>query len=198
MIDKLKIEEHIKGILEALGDDPQREGLLDTPKRVANMFEEVFAGIQYSNDEIAQMMDKTFEDQMDFVTNSKDMVLMKNIEIFSYCEHHLALMYNMNVAVAYLPKGKIIGLSKIARVADLVSKRLQLQERIGTDIATIISKITDSEDVAVIISGEHSCMTARGINKNNAQTVTTTLRGRFLTEAAMCEKLMMLYNHLPQ
>lgn len=198
MIDKLKIEEHIKGILEALGDDPQREGLLDTPKRVANMFEEVFAGIQYSNDDIAQMMDKTFEDQMDFVTNSKDMVLMKNIEIFSYCEHHLALMYNMKVAVAYLPKGKIIGLSKIARVADLVSKRLQLQERIGTDIASIISKITDSEDVAVIISGEHSCMTARGINKNNAQTVTTTLRGRFLTEAAMCEKLMMLYNHLPQ
>ena len=100
------------------------------------------------------------------------MVMVKDIEIFSYCEHHLALMYDMKVSVAYVPNGKVIGLSKIARIADMVGKRLQLQERIGSDIAEIMQEILDTKDVAVVIEGTHSCMTARGIKKVNAKTYT--------------------------
>ncbi|MBN2222232.1 MAG: GTP cyclohydrolase I FolE [Vallitaleaceae bacterium] len=193
MIDKKAIEEHIKGILIALGDDPNREGLIDTPKRVASMYAEVFEGMNYSNDEIVAMLDKTFEEDLDLMEDSKDMVLMKDIEIFSFCEHHIALMYNMKVTVAYLPNGKVIGLSKMARIADLVSKRLQLQERIGSDIAYIMQKITESEDVAVIIQGEHSCMSTRGIRKTQAKTITTTLKGRFQSDDHLYTKLMTLH-----
>ena len=182
-IDTEKIEYHIREILKALGDDPEREGLIDTPKRVAKMYEEVFEGMNYTNHEIAQMFDKTFEEDMDIKTDSKDMVVVKDIDIFSYCEHHMALMYDCKVTVAYIPNGKVIGLSKIARVADMVSKRLQLQERIGSDIAEIISEITGSQDVAVMIEGCHSCMTAWGIKKNNSKTFTRTLRGRFKDES---------------
>lgn len=192
-IDLKSIEEHIKGILIALGDDPCREGLKDTPKRVAKMYEEIFMGMNFTNDEIAEMFNTTFEDDLYSDESSNDIVLMKDIEVFSHCEHHLSLMYNMKVAVAYIPKNKVIGLSKIARVADMVSRRLQLQERIGTDIAEIIQKISDSEDVAVIIEGEHGCMTTRGIKKPGTKTISTTLRGRFNTDSVLINKLMMLY-----
>lgn len=181
-IDTRAIEEHIKGILVALGDNPEREGLKETPKRVANMYAEVFEGMNYSNDEIAMMFDKTFEQEMDIPTNNSDMVVVRDIDIFSYCEHHLALMYDVKVHVAYIPNGKVIGLSKIARIADMVGKRLQLQERIGSDIADIMSKVTSSSDIAVYIEGCHSCMTARGIKKNNSKTITTTFRGKFLED----------------
>ena len=189
-IDKAAIEEHIYGILVALGEDPEREGLKETPKRVANMYEEVFAGIGYTNQEIAEMFGKTFEADMDFITDSKDAVIVKDISIFSYCEHHLALMYDMKVTVGYLPNGKVIGLSKIARIADMVGRRLQLQERIGTDIAEILCMVTGSEDVAVVIEGCHSCMTARGIKKETSKTITSTLRGRFQEDRML---QMMLY-----
>lgn len=192
-IDTKAIEEHIRGIILALGDNPDREGLKDTPKRVASMYEEVFKGMCYTNDEIAEMFNVTFEDELSLEENNNDLVLMKDIEIFSHCEHHLALMYNMKVAVAYVPNSKIIGLSKIARIVDMVSRRLQLQERIGTDIAEIIQKVTDSKDVAVIIQGEHGCMTTRGIKKPGTQTITTTFRGRFNTDSILYNKLMMLY-----
>ena len=180
-IDEKAIEEHIRGILEALGEDPDREGLKETPQRVARMYTEVFEGMNYTNEEIAKMYGKTFE----VATEHEDMVLVKDIEVFSYCEHHIALMYDMKVSVAYLPKERVIGLSKIARIADMVAKRLQLQERIGTDIAEIIQMATGSEDVAVLISANHSCMTARGIKKPSAKTVTTTLRGRFEHETEL-------------
>ena len=180
-IDAKAIEEHIRGILEALGEDPDREGLKETPQRVARMYTEVFEGMNYTNEEIAKMYGKTFE----VATEHEDMVLVKDIEVFSYCEHHMALMYDMKVSVAYLPKERVIGLSKIARIADMVAKRLQLQERIGTDIAEIIQMATGSEDVAVLISANHSCMTARGIKKPSAKTVTTTLRGRFEHETEL-------------
>lgn len=178
-IDTNAIKEHIRGILVALGDDPEREGLKDTPDRVAKMYEEVFEGMNYSNHEIAQMFNKTFTDKMDFENGNQDMVMVRDIEIYSYCEHHLALMYDMKVSVAYIPKGKVIGLSKIARIADMVGKRLQLQERIGSDIADIMQEILESEDVAVVIEGTHSCMSARGIKKGAATTKTYTLRGVF-------------------
>ncbi len=187
-IDTEAVKEHIRGLLCAIGEDPDREGLKDTPDRVAKMFEEIFAGIQYSNADIAAMFDKTFSDDLDFETDSRDCVVMRDIPIFSYCEHHMALMYDMTVTVAYVPDGKVIGLSKIARIADMVSRRLQLQERIGSDIAEIMQMVTGSEDVGVRIEGCHSCMSARGINKN-AKTVTTTLRGRFRTDASLQAQL---------
>ena len=182
-IDTEAVAYHIRGLLEALGDDPDREGLKETPQRVARMYEEVFEGMKYTNEEIAQMFDKTFsEDEEGGTDRYGDMVVVKDIDIFSYCEHHLALMYDMKVTVAYVPNGKVIGLSKIARIADMVAKRLQLQERIGTDIADIITQVTGSEDVAVYIEGCHSCMTARGIRKTNTKTYTQSLRGRFQNE----------------
>ncbi|MBQ1688631.1 MAG: GTP cyclohydrolase I FolE [Lachnospiraceae bacterium] len=189
-IDVAAIREHVKGILIALGDNPEREGLKDTPERVARMYQEVFAGMCYDNKEIAQMFDKTFE--QDIPTESSDMVVVKDIDIFSYCEHHLALMYDMKVSVAYIPKGKVIGLSKIARIADMVGKRLQLQERIGSDIAEIMEMVTGSKDIAVRIEGCHSCMSARGIKKANTKTVTTTFRGIFHEDAMLQMRFLQM------
>lgn len=188
-IDTEAIKEHVRGILTALGDDPDREGLRETPDRVARMYEEVFEGMNYSNHEIAQMFDKTFEEDLTFSKENSDFVIVRDINIFSYCEHHMALMYDMKVTVAYVPRGKVIGLSKIARIADMVSKRLQLQERIGTDIAEIMEEVTGSQDVAVLIEGCHSCMTARGIKKTDAKTYTTTLRGRFQNDILLQMRL---------
>ena len=181
-IDVDAIQEHIRAILVALGDDPEREGLRETPQRVARMYAEVFEGMQYTNEQIARMFGKTFENSVDIKQSSQDMVVVRDIEVFSYCEHHLALMYDMKVSVAYIPKKKIIGLSKIARIADMVAKRLQLQERIGADIAEIMQMVTESSDIAVLIEASHSCMTARGIRNASAKTYTTTLRGRFERE----------------
>lgn len=167
------IEDSVRNILIALGEDPDREGLVETPKRVAKMYDEVFEGMKYSNDEIAEMFSKCFIEDYD------GMIIEKDIPTFSYCEHHMALMYNMNVSIAYIPKGKVIGLSKIVRIVDMVSKRLQLQERLTKDIGDIIMKSCSTDSVAVIVSGEHSCVTTRGIKKNGEKTVTTYFTGDF-------------------
>lgn len=188
-IDTEAVKKHVRGLLIALGEDPDRPGLKDTPGRVAGMYEEVFEGINYTNHEIAQMFSAVFEEEKLNDPQSSDMVLVKGIEIFSFCEHHMALMYDMEVSVAYIPKGRIIGLSKIGRIADMVSKRLQLQERIGCDIAEIIEEVTGSSDVAVMIEGSHSCMGARGIKKPSARTYTQTLRGRFRSEPDLLQRL---------
>ena len=191
-IDQKAIEQHIRGILEALGDDPEREGLRETPARVARMYAEVFDGMNYTNHEIARMFDKTFEEDALRETGANDIVLVRDIDIFSHCEHHLALMYDMTATIAYVPNGKVLGLSKIARIADMAARRLQLQERLGSDIAEIMEEVTGSPDIAVIIRGCHSCMTARGIKKSSATTVTTTMRGRFDTDRNLQEKLFLL------
>lgn len=208
-IDKNAIREHVRGILEALGEDPDREGLKDTPERVARMYEEVFEGIKYSNHEIAEMFNRTFSLKAEGIEKpvnggvsndyydmgfpaggeSGDCVIVRDIEVFSYCEHHMALMYDMKVTVAYVPRDRVIGLSKIARIADMVSKRLQLQERIGADIAEIMEEVTGSPDVGVLIEGKHSCMSARGIRKERTVTVTRTLRGRFKTDPVLAAVL---------
>lgn len=172
-----KIQELIRALLAELGDDPEREGLRETPARVARMYAEVFEGMRYTNAEIAQKFCKCFED-----VDTNDLVLVKDIEVFSFCEHHLALMYNMKVHVGYIPNGKVIGLSKIARIADMAAKRLQLQERLGCDIAEIMQMVLGTEDVIVIIEGEHSCMTARGIKSRGAKTRTAAIRGLFDTD----------------
>ena len=171
------IKQAVGLIIEALGDDPEREGLVGTPDRVARMYDEIFEGMRYTNDEIAQMFNKCFEQE-----KSRDLVLVKDIECFSWCEHHLALMYNMRCHVAYIPNGKVIGLSKIARICDMVCKRLQLQERICSDIAEIMQKVCGTDDVIVIIEGEHSCMTSRGIKSRGAKTRTSAIRGLFDTD----------------
>ncbi len=179
-MDKEKIKYHVRGLLEAIGEDPDREGLRETPDRVARMLEEVLAGTAYSNHDIAVMFGKTFTSE-----GSEDIdsaVVMKDITVFSYCEHHLALMYDMRVNVAYIPRGRVLGLSKIARICDMAAKRLQLQERLGRDIAEIISEAAGTPDVGVKISGCHSCMTARGIKNASAVTVTTTFMGAFRSD----------------
>ncbi len=188
-IDTAAIEEHIRGILVALGDNPEREGLKDTPTRVAKMYEEVFEGMLYTNEQVAEMFGVTFDEDLNNGQSAGDMVVVRDIEVFSYCEHHLALMYDMKITVAYIPNGKVIGLSKIARIAEMVAKRLQLQERIGKDIADIMQMVTGSEDVAVLIDAKHSCMTARGIKNTVASTYTTTLRGRFKTDQILWMRL---------
>ena len=165
MIDKKRLENAIKEMIIALGDDPNREGLVDTPKRATEMYLEQFEGMNYTNDELVNMFDKTFDG--DYLTDSKNLVIVKDIDVFSHCEHHLALMYDMTVDIAYIPNGRVIGLSKLARIADMVSKRLQLQERIGNDILYIVKKITNSNDILVRIEGCHSCVTARGVKKRS-------------------------------
>ena len=188
-IDTKAIQEAIKTILVALGDDPNREGLKDTPKRVAKMCAEVFEGMCYTNEEIANKFNKCFEEGA-----TGDLVTIADIPIFSYCEHHLALMYNMKVHVGYLPKGKVIGLSKVARIADMVGKRLQLQERIGADIAEVLEIVLGTDDIIVVIEGEHSCMTARGVKKPGTKTRTATLRGVFKTDSDLRSEFYNLIN----
>lgn len=174
MLNKEKITDLITELLKEFDPNPDRDGLKETPKRVAKYWCELLEGANYTNDQIADMYDKCFED-----VENGDLVLEKDISIFSHCEHHLALMYDMKVSIAYIPKGKVIGLSKMARIAEMVGKRLQLQERIGTDIAYIMKKILGTDDVAVIIEGKHGCMTARGAKSREAMTRTACLNGKF-------------------
>lgn len=185
-IDKKRIEKAVKEILIALNDDPEREGLKETPKRVAGYYEELFEGQLYTNKEIAKMFDKCF------TSDSDGMVVEKNIKIFSHCEHHLALMYDMEVGIAYIPNGKVLGLSKMARIAEMVGKRLQLQEKITQDIWDVMQEILQTDDIAVCISGKHACMTARGIKSPNARTFTHVLGGRFKSDATLRAEVMSI------
>lgn len=179
-----KIEHAVKDIIEAIGGNPDEPGLRGTPHRVAKMYEEVFQGMHYTNDQIAALFNTCFIEP-----DAHDLVVMANIPAFSFCEHHIALMYNMKISVAYIPDGKVIGLSKIARIVDLVTKRLQLQERIGEDIAYIMEKICGTHDCMVVITGEHSCMTARGINKPGVATSSAVLHGRFRDSQALRQEV---------
>lgn len=186
-IDKNKIEVAVRMLLEALGDNPDREGLKETPKRVAKMYDEVFEGMKYTNHEIAQKFNKCFED-----TTTGDLVVIENIPVFSYCEHHMALMYDMKVSVGYIPNGKVIGLSKVARIADMCAKRLQLQERIGTDIYEVLREILNTDNIIVVIEGSHSCMTARGIKKTGSKTKTACCKGQFFDNIALRQEFYSL------
>ena len=188
-IDTERIKAAVKEIILALNDNPERPGLIETPDRVARMYEEVYEGMCYTNDEIAAMFDKTFEE---IITD--DMVIIGDIPVFSHCEHHLALMYDMKVHVAYIPKGRVIGLSKVGRIADMVAKRLQIQERIGQEIADILEKVLQTQDIAVIIEGKHACMTSRGVKKDSV-TKTSTIRGLFRENAMLRAEMLNLLNH---
>ncbi len=166
-----EVEEALKTILTWMGEDPSREGLLETPKRVVKAFKEYFGG--YTQD-VEQILDKTFGD----VEGYDDMVVEKNISVASHCEHHMAPIVGI-AHVAYIPNKKVVGLSKLARVVEVFSKRLQTQERLTMQVADALMKSLDAKGVAVTIDAAHQCMTIRGIKKENATTVTNYFLGKF-------------------
>ena len=164
-------EEAFKTILTWLGEDPSREGLLETPKRVMKAYKEYFAGYKVDPTKI---LDKTFGD----VDGYDDMVIQKNISIQSHCEHHMAPIIG-KAHVAYIPKERVVGLSKLARVVEVFSKRLQTQERLTMQVAKTLMESLDAKGVAVTIDSTHQCMTMRGIKKEHASTVTNYYLGQF-------------------
>ena len=164
-------EEAFKTILTWLGEDPNREGLLETPKRVMKAYKEYFAGYKIDPSKI---LDKTFGD----VDGYDDMVIQKNISIQSHCEHHMAPIIG-KAHVAYIPKERVVGLSKLARVVEVFSKRLQTQERLTMQVAKTLMESLDAKGVAVTIDSTHQCMTMRGIKKEQASTVTNYYLGQF-------------------
>ena len=164
-------EEAFKTILTWMGEDPKREGLLETPKRVVKAFKEYFGG--YAEDP-NKILNKTFGD----VEGYNDMVVVKNVSVQSHCEHHMAPIIG-TAQVAYIPNERVVGLSKLARVVEIFSKRLQTQERLTMQIAKAIMESLDAKGVAVTIDSTHQCMTMRGIKKENATTVTNYFLGQF-------------------
>lgn len=155
----------------------------ETPQRFVKMLSDLTEYQNISNSEIADIANKIFE--VDAPKNSKNMVMIRDIDAFSLCEHHIALMYDMKVSVAYIPKNFVLGLSKVVRVVDMVCKRLQLQEKIADDIIDIMSILTKGSDIAVHIKAKHSCITARGINNLSSETVTTNFSGLFLRDESL-------------
>ena len=164
-------EESFKTILKWIGEDPSREGLIETPKRVAKAFKEYFKGY---NEDPYKILDKTFGD----VEGYDDMGVQKNISVQSHCEHHMAPIIGI-AHVAYIPNQRVVGLSKLARVVEVFSKRLQTQERLTMQIATTLMDTLDAKGVAVTIDSTHQCMTMRGIKKEQATTVTNYYLGQF-------------------
>jgi len=170
-ISDKEAEEAFKTILAWMGEDPNREGLLETPKRVVKAYKEYFAGYKEDPNKI---LDKTFGD----VEGYDDMVVQKNISVQSHCEHHMAPIIG-KAHVAYIPKERVVGLSKLARVVEVFSKRLQTQERLTMQIAKTLMESLDAKGVAVTIDSTHQCMTMRGIKKEQASTVTNYYLGQF-------------------
>ncbi|MGH2528643.1 MAG: GTP cyclohydrolase I FolE [Actinomycetota bacterium] len=174
-LGRKKIEEGVRLILEGIGDDPEREGIKDTPRRVADMYEEIFSGVGVDPTPIASVVPGA---------NFDEMIMVKDIPLTALCEHHM-LPFNGRAHVAYIPNkdGRITGLSKIARVVDVLSKRLQVQERLTTEIADTIDDALKPRGVFVMIEAEHLCMTMRGVKKPGSLTVTSAVRGLFRSDA---------------
>ncbi|KJS14760.1 MAG: GTP cyclohydrolase [Peptococcaceae bacterium BRH_c4b] len=184
MVDTNKIETAVRMILEAIGENPDREGLQDTPSRVARMYQEIFCGLWEDPQKHLQKM---------FSEEHEEMVLVKDIPFYSMCEHHLLPFFG-RAHVAYIPrKGNITGLSKLARVVEGYAKRPQLQERLTSQIADAIVKRLNPHGVVVVMEAEHMCMTLRGIRKPGSKTVTSAVRGSFQkNEATRAEALMLI------
>lgn len=177
--------DYVDGLIESIEGGYRREGLQDTPLRVAAMYDELFAG--YKQDPNQILMDAMFDD-----VHSKDLVIVKDITVYSTCEHHMMPFFG-TAMVAYIPQdGKIVGLSKLARVVDAYARRLQVQERLGMQIADTIEQVMNPKAVAVIIKAEHTCMTARGVQKPGTQTITSCMRGSFLTDGKARSELITL------
>ena len=165
-----KLEMNTKNLLELLGEDPSREGLLNTPKRVAKAWEFLTKGYNENLDELIN--NAIFEGE------SKDMVIVKNIEFYSLCEHHMIPFYG-KAHIGYIPDGKIIGLSKLARITDLFSQRLQVQERLTNQIAQSLQEVLNPRGVAVVLEGKHFCMLSRGVQKQNSIATSSSMLGIF-------------------
>ena len=180
--DRKKVEEGVRLILEGIGEDPERGGLRETPSRVARMYEEVFSGVGQDPTSIVTVVEGADHDEM---------IMVRDIPLSSFCEHHL-VPFNGKAHVAYIPnkEQQITGLSKIARVVDVLSKRPQVQERLTTEIADTIDRALSPRGVFVVIEAEHLCMTMRGVKKPGAQTVTSAVRGLFRTDARTRQEAM--------
>jgi GTP cyclohydrolase IA len=182
-VNKEQIEHAVRLILEAIGEDPNREGLLDTPKRVAKMYEEVFSGLKEDPKEHFKTV---------FGEDHEELVLVKDIPFYSMCEHHLVPFYG-KAHIAYIPRGgRVTGLSKLARAVEAVAKRPQLQERITSTIANSIVESLDPHGVMVIVEAEHMCMTMRGVKKPGSKTVTSAVRGILESDAAARAEVLSL------
>jgi GTP cyclohydrolase IA len=181
-VDHERIERAVREILAAVGEDPDREGLLETPARVARMYAEVFSGL---HTDPAIYLQKTFTQKHD------EMVLVKDIDFASCCEHHL-LPFIGTAHIAYLPAGQVVGLSKLARVVEAVAKRPQVQERMTEDIADLIMRELNPRGVGVVIEASHSCMTIRGVRKPGSMTITSAMRGLFKSNPATRSEFMSL------
>jgi GTP cyclohydrolase I len=180
-MDEAGIEEALHLLLSAFGEDPERTGLQRTPMRVAQMYKELLEG--YRTDPVAMVNDALFEVTYD------EMVLVRDIEFYSLCEHHL-LPFMGRAHVAYFPRGKVIGLSKIPRVVDLFSRRLQLQERLTRQIADFINELLDPHGVAVVVEGLHLCAMMRGVQKHDARMTTSTMLGAFRSSIATRQEFL--------
>jgi GTP cyclohydrolase IA len=179
-------EDAVRTLIAWAGDNPNREGLLETPKRVVNAYKEFFSGYDANPEEI---LGKTFEE----IEGYDDMVLLKDMRLESHCEHHMVPFLG-KAHIAYFPNKKIVGISKIARLLDVFAKRLQTQETMTSQIADTINKVLKPKGVAVIIDAKHQCMTTRGIHKINTSTVTKKMTGVFKTDPRMEEKLLAMIN----
>jgi GTP cyclohydrolase I len=185
-MDKKKIEKGIKLLLEGIGEDPNRPGLKNTPKRVANLYEEIFAGLSTPTEEILKPIEGESHDEM---------VLVKDIPFYSICEHHL-LPFIGKAHVAYIPsKGKIVGLSKLARAVEIFAKRPQVQERLTSQLADLIMKKLKPKGAMVIVDAEHLCMSMRGVKKPGSRTVTSAVRGIFRTKDSTRVELLELIKY---
>jgi len=176
------IEEHIREILRLIGEDPDREGLAETPKRVRQMYEEVFAGYEVDPREVIGV---TFDEQ------HEELVIVKDIVYYSQCEHHMAPFFG-KVHIGYIPSGRIAGLSKFARLVEAVTRRLQVQERITSEIADILDEVLKPHGTMVVVEGEHLCMCARGVKKPGSKTITSAVRGQFRRDAALRTEFLSL------
>jgi GTP cyclohydrolase I len=177
-----QIEGHVRAILGLIGENPSREGLLDTPARVTRMYEEIFSG--YDAD-LTEILGVTFDEQ------HEELVIVKDIIYYSQCEHHMAPFFG-KVHIGYIPSGKIAGLSKFARLVDAVTRKLQVQERITSDIADLLEQVLKPHGAMVVVEGEHLCMCARGVKKYGSKTITSGVRGVFRTDAALRSEFMSL------
>lgn len=177
-------EDAVRVLLRWAGEDPTREGLLDTPSRVAKAYRELFSG--YDQD-VTEVLGRTFEE----VAGYDDLVMVKDIPFHSHCEHHMVPI-NGVAHVAYMPDGKVLGLSKVARTVDIFARRLQTQEALTSQIANAIQDVLGPQGVAVMIEAEHMCMSMRGIQKEGSTTLTTTFTGVFKTDAALQARFMTL------
>ncbi|CAM3059323.1 GTP cyclohydrolase I FolE [Paenibacillus sediminis] len=180
--NRAKIEEHIRQILSLIGEDVGRDALKDTPARVTDMFEEIFAGYEVDPRE-------ALGEPLDEIHN--DLVIVKDIVYYSQCEHHMAPFFG-KVHIGYIPSGKIAGLGKFVRLVEAVTRRLQVQERVTSQIADAIEEVLHPEGIMVVVEGEHLCMCARGVKKPGSKAVTSAVRGSFRTDAAQRAEFLSL------